>query len=111
MSTVTKNIKTEVESMIVGIRTDIGQIKSQFEKYNDNMEEFQTRLSSVEDKMVTVQDVGKDLTTFKKEIKHTLSEIELEACRARKNNIIFHGLPGGNKDTKIDCMSSEPQNV
>ena len=111
MSTVTKNIKTEVESMIVGIRTDIGQIKSQFEKYNDNMEEFQTRLSSVEDKMVTVQDVGKDLTTFKKENKHTLSEIELEACRARKNNIIFHGLPGGNKDTEIDCMSSEPQNV
>ena len=42
--------------------------------------------------------VGTDLSKFREEWDHELSQINLEACRARKNNIIFQGIPGGDRD-------------
>ena len=101
MSRVTSNINGQMERMLGGIREDVSQIKEQLEKYNQNQEEFEERISNVEDKVEAFQEVGKNLDTLKVELKQAISEINFESCRARKNNIIFHGIPGKTKDPKV----------
>ena len=101
MSRVTANINGQMERMLGGIREDVSQIKEQLEKYNQNQEEVEERISNVEDKVEAFQEVGKNLDAFKEEFKQAISEINIEACPARKNNIIFHGIPGKTKDPKV----------
>ena len=51
MSRVTSNINAQMERMLGGIREDVSKIKEQLEKYNQNQEEVEERISNVEDKV------------------------------------------------------------
>ena len=41
-----------------------------------------------------------DFHAFRADWDQALTELELESCRAWKNNIIFQGIPGGDRDPK-----------
>ena len=102
------NINSKIDTMVGDIKEDVGQIKSQLEKYNGRFEEVQERIGSVEDKMESLECVGEEFNVFKKEWDSTLSQVNLEACRARKNNIIFKGIPGRDNDPKkaMECFKN-----
>ena len=95
------NFSKKLDRMEKDIREDVSEIKTQLENYNGTMEEFQDRLGEVEDKMVKVDTLEEEFISFRKEWESSLTEIQKEACNARKNNIIFQGVKGGSKDPKI----------
>ena len=95
------NFSKKLDRMVIDIREDVSEIKTQLETWNGTFEEFQDRLGEVEDKVVKVDTLEEELITFRKEWESTLTEIQKEACNARKNNIIFQGVKGGSKDPKV----------
>ena len=110
-----KNLITKVESSIkaelykaVGeIREDVSGIKVQLEQYNESLTEVKERISCVEDKVEKLQDVGKNLDEFKKQWEGTLTQVNMDACRLRKNNVIIHGIKGGTSDPDIAMKNFE----
>ena len=100
MNKLESNINARIDRKIDEVKSDIGQIKPQLERMNDNFDDIDTRISNVEDRVEDFTQVTSDLNKFKEQWNTILSEIDKEACRACKNNIIFQGIPGGDSDPK-----------
>ena len=98
---ITTNINATIDRKVGGIKDEIGELKVQMEKSNGNFEEMQTRISNVEDQVHNLEGIGEVVEIMKTEFDEAVNEINKEACRARKNNVIFHGVAGGSKDTVI----------
>ena len=94
------NINARIDSKVDEVKEEVVQVKSRLDKFSDNFENVHERISNIEDQMEDFTQLESDLTSFKDQWDTSLSEINLEACRVRKNNIIFQGIPGGNKDAK-----------
>ena len=110
-----KNLITKVESSMkaefskaVGeIREDVSELKVQIEKYNGSFTEMQERLSGVEDKVEQIDTVKTDIADFKKEWQCVMTQVNLDACKIRKNNIIITGIKGGNSDPDVAMRNFE----
>ena len=89
------NINARIDSKIDEVKEDVGQLNTQVEKFGDNFDDMQQRISNVEDKVEDVTKVGTELKSFRTDWDKAISQINLDASRARKNNIIFQGIPGG----------------
>ena len=98
---ITRNINAQIDIKVGGIKEDISEIKVQMEKSNGKFEEMQSRISTVEDKVNNLEQLGEEIDTIKTEWDDVLEEINIEACRARKNNVIIQGVTGGSKDVDI----------
>ena len=94
------DINDRIDRKIDEVKVEVGQIKSKFERFDEKFDEVHKRISDVEDKMVEVTTFETEFHAFKKNWNETLTQLQLDQCRARKNNIIFHGIVGGDKDTK-----------
>ena len=98
------NINARIDSKIEEVKTEVGLVKNHLENFDEKFEDAQLRISNVEDQVhdqaINITNLGADLQAFKAEWDQTLTDIELESCRARKNNIIFQGIPGGDRDPK-----------
>ena len=92
------NINENTNAAIGDIKSDVTQIKSQIERYNETMEEVQGRISIVEDRMVGYEDLKQEISHLKRANQGYEKEKQMEACRARRNNIIINGIPGTSKD-------------
>ena len=101
------NITTKLDRTVSEIKVDVSQIKSHMEKYNEKMEEVQGRISNTEDKVEKMSEVIEEIYDFKAEWEKTLTEIDKDACRLRKNNIIFKGLKSWSKDTSVALKNFE----
>ena len=93
-----ESINQRMDRMVKDIRSDVSEIKAQIERYNDGMEEMQVRISNVEDQVENFQEVATEVNELRELLDNTLSTVNAEANRARKNNFIIHGLPGDSKD-------------
>ena len=94
------NINARTDSKVDEVKNEVVHVKSHLDKFSDKFENMHERINNIEDQMEDFTQLESDLTSFKDQWDTSLSEINLEACRARKNNIIFQGIPGGNKDAK-----------
>ena len=115
------SINENTNNAIGAVKTEVSQIKTQLEKYNDNLEEVQNRVgqveerveqqsenleevqnrvSEVEDKVEGIKELRAEIAALKKEQASTKKEREAEACRIRKNNIIINGIAGTSKERK-----------
>ena len=98
---ITSNINATIDRKVGGIKDEITEMKVQMEKSNGIYEEMQTRISSVEDQVKDLNKIGDEVSKMKAVWNEAITEANIEACRARKNNIIFHGVTGGSKDTNV----------
>ena len=98
---VESSINNKLDMAVGEIRDDVSQIKVQLDNYNDSLTEVQERISSVEDKVEKLDGVGTELSKFKADWDTKLTEIDKEACRARKNNVIIKGIKGGSKEPGV----------
>ena len=105
ISQVEANLSNKLEKAVGEIKGDVSQIKIQLEKYNERFTEVQERISNVEDKVGKIDTVSTDLEDFKKDWKDSLSQINLDACKIRKNNVIVKGLKGGNKEPEVAAQN------
>ena len=65
------------------------------------------RISNVEDNTDKLETVGTELDKFKKEWECTLTQVNLDACKLRKNNIIIHSIKGGGSDPDVAMKNFE----
>ena len=100
MKEMVTNINDRIDKKIDEVKVDMGQIKSQFERFNEKFDDVQERISNVEDKMEGLSTFETEFHAFKKDLNENLTQIQLNQCRAYKNDIIFHGITGGDQDTK-----------
>ena len=101
MNRMEANYNSRLDKKVESIREDISQIKVQMDRSGEQFEEFHTRLSTVEDQTGKIDEIEIDLQSFRELWEESLTEINKDACRARKNNIIFHGIKGGSKDQDV----------
>ena len=95
------NINTKLDRSVNEIKEDVSKIKEQIENYNGKFEEVQNRLGDCEDRVDKMGEVIEEVYDIKTEWEKTIKDMEKDACRIRKNNIIFHGVQGGSKDTNV----------
>ena len=67
---------------------------------------MQQRISNVEDKVEDVTKIGTELKSFRTDWDEAISEINLDASRARKNNIILQGIPGGGDKDQAKALNT-----
>ena len=95
------DINAQIDQKVGSIKQDISEIKTEMEKSNNAFDEMHSRISSVEDKVSSIENIGEELDTIRTEWEEAITEINMEACRARKNNIIIQGVKGGSKDQQV----------
>ena len=96
-------LKTQMEKYndkIEDVQGRMCQVEENFEKYNDTVEEVQVRVSQVEDKVEQMAELRKEVAELKKFQADHVKNMNMEACRVRRNNIIINGIPGTSKDKK-----------
>ena len=93
------NINARINSKIDEVKEEVGQVKNHLNRFDDNFDEIHQRISNVEDKVEDIDEVKTELKSFRTDWDEAISQINLDASRARKNNIIFQGIPGGNNDS------------
>ena len=98
---ITSNINATIDRKVGGVKDEISEMKVQMERSNGFYEEMQNRISTVEDQVHDLNNLGDEMENMRTIWNEAISEANLEACRARKNNIIFHGVTGGSKDTDV----------
>ena len=98
---ITTTINAQIDVKMEGIKDEISELKTQMEKSNNGFEEMHNRISTVEDKVNSLENIGEEIDSIRTEWNEALTEINIEACRARKNNIIFLGIQGGSKDQNV----------
>ena len=101
ISQVETNLSNKFDKAVDEIKGDVSQIKLHLEQYNENFREVQERISDVEDKVAIIDTFTEELEIFKQEWKVSLSEINLDACRMRKKNVIIQGVKGECKDPEV----------
>ena len=84
MRKVESNINANINQMVGGIKEDVSEINVQLERLNESSEEMQERLSSVEDKVVKVDELGEEVKKLRKLLETSLSDKNLEACLSKK---------------------------
>ena len=115
------NINARIDSKIDEVKMEVSSVKNHLANFDIKFEEVeqrittnedliesvgtklndaQQRISSVEDQVHDLNALKTDFHAFRADWDQALTELELESCRARKNNIIFQGIPGGDKDPK-----------
>ena len=104
---ITKNINAQIDKKVDSIKEDIGGIKSQLDRSNGIFEEMQTRISNVEDKVQDLNKIELEIVKIRKEWEEALTQINKEACRARKDNIIIQGITNWSKNPDIAMQNFE----
>ena len=94
-------INSDTGALLAVVRNDISIINEKIDKYSDRFDEAETRISNLEDKMANIEDVNPIIYTLQEQLKTAIANYDIDACRARKNNVLIHGLTGTSKDTKV----------
>ena len=102
---VENNLTTKFNKAVGEIKDEVSEIKNHLGRYCESFTEVQERLSSVEDKVGTIDTVKTEFNTFKQAWEEQLTQVNLDACRARKNNVIIHGIKGGSKEPGVAMQS------
>ena len=95
------NITSKLDKTVNEIKEDVSQIKIHLEKYDDKFEEVQNKIGDCDDRIDKMGEVIEEIYDFKTEWEKNLTEINKDACRIRKDNIIFLGIQGGSKDMDV----------
>ena len=104
---ITKSINAQIDMKVDSIKEDIGGIKNQLDRSNGIFEEMQNRISSVEDKVHDLNKVELEIVKIRSEWEEALTQINKDACRARKDNIIIQGIPNWSKKPDIAMQNFE----
>ena len=92
------NINARIDRKVDEVKAEVGQLKTHVEKSNERFDDMQDRISKVEEQVNSLEDVKDDVASLREEWQSYLTEADKDACRARKNHIIFQGVPGENQD-------------
>ena len=106
MKEMESNINARIDRKVDEVKEEVGQLRTQVEKSNDRFDDMQDRISNVEDQVNSLVEVKDEVVALREEWQTFLTEADKEACRARKNHIIFQGIPGENEDpqTSLDTF-------
>ena len=102
-----EELSNKIDSSVGDLKKDVNQIKEQLDKYGDRFEETENRLSNVEDKIQNLEDVNIVVDKINSTLNTAIIKYDIDACKARKNNILINGLPGKSKDTKVAMQTFE----
>ena len=81
LSSLKESINENTNKAIGAVKADVTEIKTQLEKYNDNLEEVQNRVGKVEDK---VDKFNEDLEEVQEEVQTRMSQVEGKADKYRE---------------------------
>ena len=95
------NINKKIDRSREELKADVNMVKEHLEKYSEKMEEVETRLGDTEDRMDKMGEAIEEIFDFKAEWEKNLTDFNLDQCRMRRNNIIFHGVKGGSKNQTV----------
>ena len=95
------NIRRDTEEIIGELRKDVNNLKERIDSSNDRFEEAENRISNIEDRLYDIEENNSDTEELKSTLKVAIANYNIDACRARTNNVIVHGLPVKSKDTKV----------
>ena len=105
MASMQENINLSINKKIDEIKADVGQIKEHLENNNGRFEEMENRISEVEDKVNDINEVTTEVDRLRATLDTYMSQTNLDAMKARRNNMIIQGIPGKSKDTNVAMAS------
>ena len=105
MASMQENINLILNKKIDEIKADVGQIKEHLENNNGRFEEMENRISEVEDKVNDINEVTTEVDRLRATLDNYMSQTNLDAMKARRNNMIIQGIPGKSKDTNVAMAS------
>ena len=78
----------------------ISNIEEKTDKNSERMETAEGRISDMEDRMNNMEGMNAEIDALREALANAIAGYDIDACRARKNNVIIHGLPGTSKDPR-----------
>ena len=101
LASVQENINISINKKIDEIKADVGQIKEHLENNNGRFDEMENRISEVEDKVINIDEVSTEVDRLRKTFENFMTQTNIDAMKARRNNMIIQGIPGKSKDTEV----------
>ena len=95
------NINKSTQDIIDELRKDVNDIRENMDKTGERFEEAEGRISAIEDRMNNYEDSNTEVETLSKTLETAIENYDKDACTARRNNVIVHGLPGESKEPLV----------
>ena len=95
-----ENINSNTDSTIKVIQKDVSYIKTTLETYGERFDDVENRISEAEDRIDKVEEVGGEMDILREQFEKSIEQGKIEACNARKKNMIINGIPGTSGDQK-----------